>query len=330
MNIRPAVAADRPAIIELLKSSLGESTIPKSEKLWRWKHEENPFGSSYVLLAEENNRLIGLRAFMKWEWIREDKIYRAIRAVDTATHPDHQGKGIFKKLTLAQLDICKKEGVDFVFNTPNEKSLPGYLKMGWVKQGKMPLKIKMLRPFSLAFKLLLRKKKVDLISDPSPTQNWDGALTLLNNISTQKNAITTKISQEYISWRYANNPLFRYNYFTDNKSYIAISRIKSQSISRELRIVDFILLDATSNAKQVSRDIRKNISAFCRKNKIEFISVSGRQYMLNKKFFGWMGILPVKPLGPVITFRDINLNERFADLLPVNNWNYRLGDFELF
>jgi hypothetical protein len=40
-------------MIGLLKKSLGEGLIPKSEALWNWKHEQNPFGASFVLLAEE-------------------------------------------------------------------------------------------------------------------------------------------------------------------------------------------------------------------------------------------------------------------------------------
>ena len=68
-----------------------------------------------------------------------DKVYRCLRAVDTATHPEHQGKGIFKKLTLQLIDEAAKQGYDFIFNTPNAQSTPGYLKMGWKRWGKVPL-----------------------------------------------------------------------------------------------------------------------------------------------------------------------------------------------
>src|SRR5688572_28823803 len=174
MLIRGATQMDEPAIIELLKRSLGESLIPISEKFWNWKHNQNPFGSSYVLLAEENDQIIGVRAFMKWKWRWKGELYSAIRAVDTSTHPDHQGKGIFKKLTLHQLEICKQKGEHFVFNTPNNDSRPGYIKMGWVQQGKMPLKIKLLRPLNLAFNKVLNKEKYAGINeDPTPIQNWD-------------------------------------------------------------------------------------------------------------------------------------------------------------
>ena len=330
MEIRAAREEDLPAIIELMKSSLGESMIPKSESLWKWKHEENPFGRSYVLLAEENGQLIGLRAFMQWKWIWQGKRYRAIRAVDTATHPDHQGKGIFKKLTLQQAEICKNDGVDFIFNTPNDQSRPGYIKMGWVAQGKMPLKIKVLRPFSLVYSKFFNKDKYRNISeDPSPQQNWDDKIiALLRNYKVDNtNQLTTPKSLDYIVWRYAENPLFRYNFFTDYKNYIVISRNKYQGFAKELRIVDFILLNP---AGSINSSIKKEINAFCKKNKIDFISFSGQQYKLYKQYFKWMGILPVKPLGPIVTVRDLNMKDDFTKLLDTENWAYSVGDLELF
>src|SRR5688572_13398222 len=103
MTIRPAEATDIPEIISLLKLSLGESFLPKSEAYWHWKHVNNPFGKSPVLLAEESNAIIGVRAFMRWQWNDGKRTIEAVRAVDTATHPDFQGKGIFTKLTMSLL-----------------------------------------------------------------------------------------------------------------------------------------------------------------------------------------------------------------------------------
>ncbi len=330
MEIRPAREEDLPAIIDLMRSSLGESMIPKSESLWKWKHEENPFGKSYVLVAEENGELIGLRAFMQWKWIWQGKTYRAIRAVDTATHPDHQGKGIFKKLTLQQAEMCKNEGVDFIFNTPNDQSRPGYLKMGWVAQGKMPLKIKITRPFALAYAKFFDKDKYkNVVQDPSPEQVWDE--NVLDLIKTHKHQHTkqlaTPVSAEYIRWRYAENPLFRYNYFTDHKNYILISRNKYQGFAKELRLVEFILLNPDKN---INSSIKREVNRFCAQHKIDFISFSGQQFKNYTQYFKWMGIIPVKPLGPIVTVRDLNMGNDFEKLLETGNWNYSVGDLELF
>jgi GNAT superfamily N-acetyltransferase len=334
MIVRAARESDRPAIIQLLKKSLGESVIPITENFWCWKHEQNAFGRSFVLLAEEHNAIIGVRAFMQWHWLWKGRTYRAIRAVDTATHPDHQGKGIFKKLTLQQVEQCKREGVHFVFNTPNESSMPGYLKMGWEKQGRMPLKLKVLRPLSAGYsKFFNNSKYASTINDDlSPLQEWNGSVhNLFHKFRpVDTDHVRTSISENYISWRYAHNPLYRYNYFTDSENYMLISRIKNHSFTRELRLVDFILLDPNSKGREVNARMKGQVLAFCNKHSIDFISFSGRQFLSYKQFFNWLGLIPVRPLGPLVTLKDLNMQNQFTELLAIENWNYSLGDMELF
>lgn len=325
MKIRASLPADTPAIIELLRQSLGESTIPKSEALWSWKHEQNPFGASYILLAEEDGQLIGLRAFMQWQWLWNGKTYTAIRAVDTATHPAHQGKGIFKKLTLQQAELCKQQGVDFVFNTPNKQSKPGYLKMGWMEQGRMPLKVKFLWASVFLSAIGAKKNK-----QAETQQQW-----ALESIDFEKSKIiagtlSTKLTAAYITWRYAKNPLFNYHYFTDGKTYFIITRIKPNKYTNELRIAEFILLNEHADVKNTRKQIKKELNAYCKQQNVGFISLSGQQQTQYKKYFSWMGMMPVRPLGPMITLKDLNMNSNFSSLMNMNNWTYSLGDLELF
>ena len=47
--------------------------------------------------------------------------------------------------TLAAIDELRAESVAFVFNTPNDKSRPGYLKMGWHEVGRVPVSISLRR-----------------------------------------------------------------------------------------------------------------------------------------------------------------------------------------
>lgn len=307
MNIRPASPKDKPAIIELLRKSLGESTIPKSEALWAWKHEENPFGNSYVLLAEENEELIGLRAFMQWEWQWNEKSYRTIRAVDTATHPEHQGKGIFKKLTLDQLERCRKDNIRFVFNTPNNQSMPGYLKMGWQVQGKMPLKIKALNPVKTAFRLLL-KIKPDASTNSSASE-WDLMLKNFDGKQALKIAgLHTPWSTSYVQWRYASNPLFPYSFITDNKNYILIYRIKEHSRFSELRLTDIYLFNKD---QAVKRDISSKLKKITRKSAADLLTISGRQLLAHKDYLPAFGPIPIRNAGPTITLRDLTAANEF-------------------
>jgi GNAT superfamily N-acetyltransferase len=322
MIIRNASAADRSAIVNLLKASLGESMIPKSEALWQWKHEDNPFGSSYVLLAEENDQLIGLRAFLQWQWQNNQGIYKAVRAVDTATHPDHQGKGLFKKLTLQAAEDCKLNGIDFVFNTPNEKSRPGYLKMGWIDQGPMPVSIKPVRPATILFRKLRGAKASD--ESYLSIADWSILPELPEPISNIDQQLRTVISKSYIQWRYAINPLFPYSFITDHKSYLLVYRIKSHGPIRELRIADIFALHTSIDEQHLRKQFSKTLSL----QKADIASISYPNLKFWNKAFGFLFI---KTKGPLVTLKQLAIDDTaFGNIKQNTTWNYSLGDMELF
>ena len=89
ISLRPFRDEDQPAVLELLGASLGGGPAGRRPpEFFRWKHLENPFGRSYMLLAEAEGRLVGFRSFMRWRFDLAGESVRAVRAVDTATHPD--------------------------------------------------------------------------------------------------------------------------------------------------------------------------------------------------------------------------------------------------
>lgn len=64
------------------------------------------------------------------EMEKNNELFSVLRAGDTARYPHFQGREIFKRLTLSALKFTKKNDDNFVFNTQNDQSRPGYLK--WV------------------------------------------------------------------------------------------------------------------------------------------------------------------------------------------------------
>ncbi|MBX0333248.1 GNAT family N-acetyltransferase [Pontibacter sp. HSC-14F20] len=320
MKIRKGTESDIPAIVELLKSSLGEGLIQKSEKLWNWKHVNNPHGASPILVAEQDGQVVGVRAFLRWQWKYKGQVFQAIRAVDTATHPEFQGKGIFKKLTLQGLNDALDEGIHLVYNTPNESSKPGYLKMGWVDIGRMALKLKV---------NVLAYKQFDL--PVLPEQDWVKLSNLLPNISNpivKAEQAQTLLSPDYIKWRYQDNPLFDYNFLSDYQSFVLFFRFKPHSFGQEMRVVD-LLIDEQKFDKSAKNALS---NSFQKINRACFLtSVSGRHFQLVYGVYPDMGIIPVMDKGPIITLRNVNLEEQvFAELSNQENWGYTLGDMELF
>ena len=205
LDIREATPADRPAIIELCRASLGWGDDPRFEQLFSWKHDQNAFGPSYMWVATDGGKIVGLRAFMRWEFVRGGEVLHAVRAVDTATHPDYQGKGLFTAMTMHGLDVIKDDGIDFVFNTPNDKSRPGYLKMGWQEVGKLPVAIRVAGPRAA---LKVARSRVASSHWPlecdigQPVRDVVSELAAAEAQPRDRSTITTNVGERFYEWRY--------------------------------------------------------------------------------------------------------------------------------
>lgn len=131
---------DEAQVVALLDRALGAGPVAgRRAQLFRWKHLDNPFGRSIALVADAGGHVVGYRAFMRWRFLCGGEHFEAGRAVDTATDPLWQGKGVFRRLTLDALDLARDRGIDLIFNTPNQSSKPGYLKFGWTDVGRVPV-----------------------------------------------------------------------------------------------------------------------------------------------------------------------------------------------
>jgi GNAT superfamily N-acetyltransferase len=313
MRVREAVEADIPEIVNVLKSSLGETSSKKTENVWRYKHVDNPFGKSLVLVAVEEDIIIGVRALMKWEWQLGKKVFLAYRAVDTATLPKHQGKGVFKKLTLKAIEIVADRGDSFIFNTPNSQSLPGYLKMEWHKVDNIKIQLLPTNPLKWFNKKLNPQYQV---KNSTPFDHTSELISKYNLLKSMNNKLFTVKSPEYLTWRYEKNSLQKYEVRSDEDFYLA-AYIKRHKYFNELRVVEHIYNKPIGLLK-----IRTSIKELKAKFNPQLISISEE---LNLGF-GISG-----KIGPILTLRNVNLdNNIHQELLQLNNWSYALGDLELF
>ena len=104
--VRRAAAADFSGVLALARRALGWTD--DDARFLDWKHLENPFGASLMWVALDGERIVGFRAFLRWEFnTPEGRTVIAARAVDTATDPDYQGRGIFTRLTLRRSRRCR-------------------------------------------------------------------------------------------------------------------------------------------------------------------------------------------------------------------------------
>lgn len=209
LTIRPYRDADVAPLVELLEASMGGGpTGSRTADFFSWKHLANPFGRSLILVAEDAGRPVGLRAFMRWNFGSGERTYRAARAVDTATHPDYRRMGIFSQLTRGGIEALREEGTHFIFNTPNEKSLPGYLKMGWATVGTVPVWLRVRRPVRFAADLIAERAagritpRTHAGRAPEVLATYRPALASLLDTVATGDYLSTPRTAEYLEWRY--------------------------------------------------------------------------------------------------------------------------------
>ncbi|WP_051935903.1 GNAT family N-acetyltransferase [Salegentibacter sp. Hel_I_6] len=228
---------DISEVVKLIKRGLDKGY---TEEFFRWKHLKNPFGKSYGLMAIDNGKIIGLRMFMFWKFsnVNVNKNLIAIRPVDTVVDEDYRGKGLFKELTLRGLEECKGK-YDLVFNTPNENSLPGYLKMGWEKVPENSFKLGLFNCFFYGGKTLeLTQLPVSLISK---SEGWQ-----------------TFKSGSFLKWRY-EDPKYK---SASLKTAIVIYSINDLGFFKQIVVQELF--------GEVN-DIRDIIKAVCKKHVTVFV-----------------------------------------------------------
>lgn len=319
LSIRRATDADRQGILDLLATSLGREADPRYEQLFAWKHEENAFGPSPAWVATDGDRLAGFRVLMRWEFVHAGTTVKAVRAVDTATHPDYQGQGIFTRLTLHALEELRDD-VSFVFNTPNDQSRPGYLKMGWQVIGRLPTAV---RPIGIAGIPRIATARVPAERWSSPSTAGDDAREVLEDgvaldrllaSLPEPDGMSTRLSPEFLRWRYGT-PLLAYRAVTAPGGLaegVAIFRIRARGSAREAAL-------STVIARGGDRAVEGRLTrAVTRAADADYVIRLGG---------GWLapgGMVRLPGQGPLLTWRAVG-----ADTPPAT-WDLSLGDIELF
>jgi GNAT superfamily N-acetyltransferase len=330
VEIRPATAADRPAVLTLLADSLGWERDAAFAEFFDWKHTQNPFGPSPGWIALVAGEVVGFRTFLRWQFEHPDgRIRNAVRAVDTATSPAHQGKGIFRRLTMTAVDTLTAEGADFVFNTPNANSRPGYLRMGWSTVGRLPLVVRVAGASSV---LRMRASRVAAERWPVETTASTAAGPLLADTRLPgllealgpPLGLRTVRTAAYLRWRYGL-PALGYRAIAvrdDPAAGIAVFRLRRRGRAVEAGISDVLVPPGAGAAR------RSLLRTIARETGADYaIRVRGTDEAggLGRILPG-AGFIPFPRQGPLLTWRalaDRSVAPALAGL------DFALGDVEL-
>lgn len=317
LEVRRAVDGDTPAILRLLEQSLGWGAGVEFGDYFQWKHRQNPFGESPGWVATDDGKVVGFRALMRWEFVSPDgSVARAVRAVDTATDPAYQGRGIFRRLTLQAVADLTVAGVGFVFNTPNDQSRPGYLKMGWTVAGRVPIAV---RPAGIGALVTMAKSR-------EPAQRWSisstvgvSATELFDDVTVAPRlaplrstaAMATRVTPQYLSWRTGFAPL-HYRVLmasSEVEDGLLVFRLRRRGPSIEVVVIEAFVPDARTERALIRR----------------LLTSTDADYVIAAGAAGARGLVPLPRQGPILTTRTLSAAPPTLGDLALS-----LGDVELF
>jgi GNAT superfamily N-acetyltransferase len=94
----------------------------------RWLYADNPDGHAQGYDAWDGARLAAHYVCVPAQAHVGGETVRVLLSLNTATHPDYQGRGLFTKLASMTYERAGGQGYDAVYGVANANSTPGFLR----------------------------------------------------------------------------------------------------------------------------------------------------------------------------------------------------------
>jgi GNAT superfamily N-acetyltransferase len=336
VHIREATINDLDRMIDLIRVCLGPGSVPRNREFFKWKHFSGPFGQSPGMVAEVNGHIVGLRLFLRWQFELADRVVKAVRPVDTATHPEWRRRGLFRALTTELVELVRDEGCEFAFNTPNEKSRDGYIKMGWQQLGRAPLLVRAMRPLRVvtvglggssklwpAATLEKYRKADEFLNEVQMPDEW------LTEGTSVTHRLKTQRSVDYLRWRYSEIPgvEYRADCETAGGAFAAVLfRVRDRMSLHELSVAEIIVAGDRSSCDMASELLKRIASDV----KPDCITACASRGTVERRILKKAGFLPLSRVAPWIVVRPLAGSLEGPDLTQKRSWQMSLGDLEVF
>ena len=143
LDFRPA-GAEAPLLAAY--ESLFGACFPAAKHLrgdyLRWLYRDNPAGPVVGFDAWDGGRLAAHYACVPANAMVDGRDRTVLLSLNTATHPDYQGRGLFTRLAESTYDAGARSGHALVYGVANANSTPGFLrKLGFSNAGPLDARV---------------------------------------------------------------------------------------------------------------------------------------------------------------------------------------------
>lgn len=143
---------DAPGVRAVLEATYGAKATPAATYNW-WSLGFTGATSGFTV-AEANEKIVGVQPMEIFPYTDGAKQLKGGVLTGVAVHPDFRRRGIFSALVRGCEAEAWRQGAAFVTSMPNERSQPGFVKMGYTDLGRRQLLVRPLRPCAMGGKAL--------------------------------------------------------------------------------------------------------------------------------------------------------------------------------
>lgn len=309
--IEPYSPIYKNAVIELICNEYGYNKqiyADYFEAFYDKKYQDK----SILIIALDNNKVIGFQSFFYWPYILNKKKYNSFQSGNSIIDGSYRGKGVFKRM----LNFIEENefNIDFIVGFPVEASYYSFMKTNWKNPFNLHWYLKINRLFSV-----FRKPNYKLLERNFQTSQRND---LINS------AIFTTISDDiaFINWRntcYRDKHFF-YTYSKDNN----ICEIGFKLNIRKKYLKEVIIGQINGNIDNilfVKEAVQTFLNEIKKINSITFISIAINSSNMN--YIGIIEQLNFKKTKKKIYFIIKEMKVKFSEN-EYNNWLILRGDID--
>lgn len=355
-TIRRYNPGDESQIIQLFQEVFGKP-MGKTENIkhWKWEYKNNPNDRLEIILAVDENKIVGHYAVIPVRMKIGNKEYTTSLSLDTMTRRNYRGQGLFPTLATELYNNIGKNGIPITYGFPNAFSIRGFIKkLDWFEISDLPIYIRPMN-FALLFKQFLKTKFLSIIigtlinfffnlflNKKKPPNNIKIERIMKFNKDfddlwdVNKNMITVGVIRDsrYLNWRYFQKPEDEYVVFTIKnykklKGYI-ILKIE-EKFNLKIGLIMDILTDPSCEAYH--EYLINHALFFFKKKKVGIISIiMFPQWRFYKSLKRNLFMKMLKIFFPEEIYFGARKNNDELDIQLVedpNNWYLTWGDTDV-
>ncbi|MBN2464462.1 GNAT family N-acetyltransferase [candidate division WOR-3 bacterium] len=347
--VRRCTRDDLSAVLELARACYGSSTNPP--EWWRWRYFTYRPESSGIFVAELAGKVVGIRPVTYFRYSLGRRALTGALFTDVMVHPEFRRRGIFSRLVSVCVEEAWRNGADFISTMPNDLSLPGFLKSGWVNLGDRRLMVCPLRPagnvrrgrgtrwWSLltAIPAALTELRHHRLSSHGPiaeeAERFDPSADALADLTARKRSVLAlRRDAAWLNWRYCDKPRNEYGRFVARERDGSISGVVVTHVEMRFGLRAGFLVELVSASTESTRTLVAAAIRSLRRQGAEAAAAVMSESQTIRDLFK-LGFLAVPGAVSPKHFHTVFLPRpgsegQFASLLRVDRWSLTLGDWD--